>query len=161
MTEANLSSCTIPILNKKQEVVGVAHVDLADFEYLSQFTWRLLKTKGTNYAVRRDKGKTILMHREIVDAPDELTVDHRDRDGLNNIRKNLRLVTHAQNHQNKGVRADSSSKIRGVRLRSWGKWQARAKLGGKEIHLGTFDTSDDAELAIIEWRKGNMEFSND
>jgi hypothetical protein len=57
----------------------------------------------------------ILMHRLIMGAPDRLTVDHIDGDGLNNTRSNLRLATDSQNGGNMRV-VKSSSGFKGV---SW------------------------------------------
>jgi hypothetical protein len=65
--------------------------------------------------------------------------DHKDRDGLNNQRDNLRVATHAQNDQNRGLRRDNTSGYKGV---SWRKdkkkWQAHIKVNQHARHLGYF-----------------------
>ena len=73
----------------------------------------------------------------------------------------LRPVTNAQNNQNLlGARRDSTSGVRGVDWhRPRGKWRARAKLDGKDHHLGYFATAAEAEVVVIEWRQINMPYS--
>lgn len=73
----------------------LALVDDADFEYLNQFNWYYQAKDG--YAVRNEDGKTILMHRAILNVPVGFEVDHTDNNGLNNQRSNLRIATHQQN----------------------------------------------------------------
>ena len=88
-----------------------AIVDAADYDELSKYNWYAVKAPNTFYAVRHDpQGKTILMHRVILNAPDHLSVDHIDRDGRNNTRSNLRPCTHAQNMRNRPPNRNSSSK---------------------------------------------------
>lgn len=96
-----------------------------------------------------------------MNAPSRLKVDHRNHDGLDNRRANLRLTTHAQNLQNrKGARRESSSGVRGV---SWdtaqGKWKAGVKVGGNQIYLGRYAVLADAEAAASAGRQMYMTHS--
>ena len=52
---------------------------------------------------------TVLLHRVIAGTPVGMETDHRDRDGLNNRRNNLRNATIAQNRQNAAISADNTS----------------------------------------------------
>jgi len=56
------------------------------------------------------------MHREILNAPPALVVDHINHNGLDNRKKNLRLCTVAQNSMNQrpSRRKNKSSKYKGV-----------------------------------------------
>lgn len=45
-------------------------------------------------------GRKVLLHRLIMGEPEGLPVDHRDGDGLNNSRGNLRACTHSENRLN-------------------------------------------------------------
>ena len=66
------------------------------------------------------------MHRQILNAPKGMVVDHKDGNGLNNRKSNLRLCTPAQNVRNRRPALGSSSKYKGVsRDKSRRKWLAR------------------------------------
>ena len=76
-------------------------------------------------------------------------VDHIDRNPLNNAWSNLRDVTHAENCANGGLRKSNTSGVIGV---TWdaarGKWRAQARIGGKKVNLGRFDSKRDAEVTV-------------
>jgi len=95
-----------------------AQVDDEDYEYLNQWCWNI-KFKGKcQYAERVQwengvrKG-IIKMHKQIIGDYNGLSLDHIDRNGLNNQRSNLRLCTHKQNCANKNP-TGLASKYRGV-----------------------------------------------
>lgn len=130
-----------------------AIVDASDYDWLNQWKWSY---RPNGYAIRKEnvitddgklKRKTIRMHRIITNAPDNMEVDHINRNGLDNRRGNLRIVTHAQNMCNQKVRT-GTSKYKGV---IWynknNKWLARIRKNGKAIHLGYFVCEIEAALA--------------
>lgn len=137
-----------------------ALVDDADFESLSQFKWtatRAPKCK-TFYAVRQiyvdGKRKQMRMHRQLL--PGARYIDHKDRNGLNNQRENLRPCTQHQNlgnsvwknkHGFKGVRLDRRNKSN--------PWLAKIFNGTRTLHLGNFSKKEEAALA---YDKKAMEF---
>lgn len=98
------------------------------------------------------------MHRLILGAGAKETVDHKDGDGLNNQRSNIRLCTVAQNVRNrrksslarssrfKGV-AYAPSKSSGIRTRKRNPWEARIWVGGRNKSLGRYSTEEDAARA--------------
>jgi HNH endonuclease len=100
--------------NKMKEIVlskdKVALVDDADYDFLSQWKWYAsLESRGTKwYAVRwsrkeeHGEGKRfkIRMHRAVMGLPsfdDQMVVDHKDGNSLNNQRINLEVVTQEEN----------------------------------------------------------------
>lgn len=94
--------------------------------------------------------KFFLLHRLIainfIDNPNNYeTVDHVDRDRLNNNISNLRWASYSQQNQNKKKKKNCSSKFKGV---SWDKnnckWRVRITLNGKKQHFGFFDYEIDA-----------------
>jgi len=101
-----------------------AIVDADDYERLNKYKWCVSKTRHTNYAMRRTKGKrvkgkrvkrkTIMMHRFILNAPRGLVVDHINHNGLDNRKSNLRLCTRAENSYNSRSFNNKSSKYKGV-----------------------------------------------
>lgn len=123
-------------------------VDDSDYEWLNQWKWYY----HHGYAQRSEKvnghGTTVLMSREIMDAPAGMEADHWDNDTLNNRRKNLRVVTHAENGRNRRLDRDSISGLKGVRQdQRSGKWNAHIQADGEQIHLGIYDTSQEAAYA--------------
>src|SRR4030066_295203 len=97
-----------------------ATVDDEDFKYLMQWNWCAIKGRKTFYAVRHDGilpfRKSVSMHSVIMDTPKGMKTDHKDNDGLNNTRKNLRICTNTQNLQNAKKHSDNTSGYKGV---SW------------------------------------------
>jgi hypothetical protein len=78
-----------------------------------------------------------------------MEVDHRDGDGLNNRRSNLRCATHAQNNQNK-VMQPHSSRFKGVYWKQKDqRWVAYITANGKRYHLGSFRHEEDAAQARL------------
>jgi hypothetical protein len=133
-------------LTQGQEVI----VDDEDFEWLNQWKWYAQKGGHTWYAVRCDRGGSalvsVLMHREILKAPKGFDVDHRDGNGLNNTRSNIRVCTHSQNMMNRGRQANKTTKFKGVYKHGNG-WRAQLKKNGKNMHYGTYSTPDAAARA--------------
>ena len=125
-----------------------AIVDAEDYPRLSQYTWFAEGTSRNCYAARKEAGKSIKMHREVMQAPEHLVVDHIDHNGLHNRKQNLRLCTFAQNCRNTRRTARSSSKYKGV---CWNKrnrkWAAAIRFENKTYHLGYFDNELDAAHA--------------
>lgn len=80
--------------------------------------------------------------------PEDMDVDHEDRNRSNNVWKNLRLATRTQNNMNGGIRSDNKSGVRGVGfIKATGKWYARIKSDGEMMHLGHFVNKGDAIAA--------------
>lgn len=120
----------------------VAIVDDEDFEKVNQRQWY----KGTRgYAEAKANGKSVFMHRLILDAPVGMQVDHANQDKLDNRKCNIRLATASQNAANRNKRVDSSS-YKGVRKKRR-KWRAEIDKGGKTHYLGYFISAKKAALA--------------
>ena len=125
-----------------------AIVDAEDYEWLNQHKWHVLKHGRTEYAGSYQDGKYIKMHRVLLSAPAGLVVDHRDGNGLNNRKSNLRLCTHQENIYNQRPRLGAKSRFRGV---CWHKrrrrYEARIQKDGKRYSLGSF--ADEIEAAVV------------
>ncbi len=119
-----------------------ALVDAADYEWLNQWRWHW----HGGYAMRYERRKRIFMHRQIMQAPEGVPVDHMDGNRAHNYRSNLRLCTGAENMRNTTKQAGTSSRFKGVYLdRRLGKWRAAIYLKGRCIYLGRF--ADEVEAA--------------
>jgi len=126
-----------------------AYVDAADYEWLSQWDWYM---GSSGYAVRHEKGKGILMHRQIMQPPKGMVVDHIDGNRANNCRFNLRVCTPQENTLNQRKQSGLSSRFKGVGYcKRRRKWYARISFRGDEIWLGCF--TDEVEAARAYDRK--------
>lgn len=75
-------------------------------------------------------------------------IDHKDGDGTNNRKSNLRVVSKAENALNKARQRNNKSGVVGVCfLNREQKWRARINKGGKEITIGLFSDFESAALA--------------
>jgi hypothetical protein len=130
----------------------VALVDDADFEWLNQWKWSALERKGIFHVKRSEDGKIIYMHRLIFGLSDKnILCDHRDRNGLNNQRDNLRTATRSENNCNIASHRNSSSKYLGVHFfKRDSKWCAHIEKAGKKKNLGYFETEEAAAIAYNE-----------
>lgn len=144
----------------------VAIVDKDDFDRLNKYKWYY---EDSGYACRRKTfgyydNKKVYMHREILgDITDKNVVDHINRDGLDNRKLNLRIVTQSHNMFNTGLRRNNSSGYKGV-SKSGNRWRASIHIDGKSKHLGTFATKEEAarkynEVALQEY--GDIAYINE
>jgi hypothetical protein len=129
-------------------------VDQDIYYRLGHLKWQIRGNKKKFYAVRFVKtgpGHTTLLnlHREVINAPKGVLVDHKNGDTLDNRRANLRLATKSQNAQNiPKRRKNTSSQFIGVSYHKLHKkWTARIGYEGKSIWLGCFDTEIEAARA--------------
>jgi len=130
----------------------VTQVDDSDFDWLNQWKWSAMLTKsGIWYAVRNAtiaprKRKFTLMHRVILGLDGIEQGDHRDGDGLNNQRLNLRICTKLQNHYNRKTSENNACRFKGVR-KSGNRWRSTIWVNNNPVHLGTFDSKEAAASA--------------
>ena len=135
-----------------------AQVDSLDSD-LAALRWQARPGKRTWYAYRTvdiaGKCINVAMHRVILsrmlgrELSDSEQVDHINGDGLDNRRSNLRLVDSRLNARNRRTRRDSSTGVRGVE-QIGRKYRARINVAGKHIHLGVFETLDEAKDAYAQ-----------
>jgi hypothetical protein len=83
-------------------------------------------------------------------------IDHRNGDGLDNQRHNLRPAGQSLNNANKRPVRRRVSRFKGIHLHECGKWEARIKFGGRNRYLGLFADEEAAAraydaAAIAEW----------
>lgn len=140
-----------------------AQIDACFYEALRGYTWTL----DANGYVRRtttinDKPLTEYLHRLVTFAPPGSIVDHISGDKTDNRGENLRLVTHAQNAQNKTKALPSTTGARGVsHTRTPGRFRAYVTVGRKQLSLGTYGSVEEAARAAEEGRRQHMTHSRE
>jgi hypothetical protein len=89
-----------------------------------------------NFQVRPGQWVSVRMHTFLTGWP---LVDHRNGDGLDNRRANLRPTSPAGNGQNKGLRTDNASGYKGVYWHTQSRrWRGQIYVDGRSVHLGSF-----------------------
>jgi hypothetical protein len=129
-----------------------ALVSADDIEWAAEGTWQARRNGNTHYAVmtiRHSQGRSeyVRMHKVVacrmgITGPP----DHKNRNGLDNRRTNLRPGPPKLNSANVRKRAGTSSKYKGVTWDiEYSKWRAKIRAGGRFYSLGRF--TDEAEAA--------------
>lgn len=131
----------------------VALVDDADYEaVMAAGPWYALvkADRQTVYAqrnIRRSNGERSgqYMHKFLTGWDQ---TDHRNGDGLDNQRDNLRPATGSENNRNSRLRKDNTSGFKGVQ---WDKqrrrWVAGIRVSGRQRQIGSYDNPVDAAHA--------------
>ena len=131
-----------------------AQVDDEDFYKINQYKWYAEIGTRISYAARSawnpetKKYRHLSMHAAILGIEySGLIVDHKDHDGLNNTRSNLRISSHSENLRNLRSHKDSSSGFVGVSLCPvTGKWVAQIQINKKKSYIGRFNTEIEAAI---------------
>lgn len=127
----------------------VATIDSADIDLVSGRNWFVaISGDGRPYVsskVPRSR-RRVFLHRFLLNPPDGMVVDHRNGNGLDNRRSNIRICTQAENVRNNRGVAGKTSQFKGVSF--WnGWWIATITSHGKQIRIGQFSTERAAALA--------------
>ena len=128
----------------------VALVDDEDFDRVNQFKWQAARANRNWYAIRGiripgKKNSTIRMHCFILGIK---KIDHRNTNGLDNQKENLRPATDSQNQANRRKQLGTSSKFKGVSFfKKKGKWHSDIYVSKQRISLGYYEQEEHAALA--------------
>lgn len=137
-----------------------AIVDDEWYDLLIQFKWHAIDSHPyIVYAARWKSGskprKAVRMHHVILGVDpielvnQRLVVDHIDRNGLNNIKSNLRIATRAENILNSSHCDDA----RGIYYEiSRNRWKAFC-LQPTKVYIGTYKTYEEAYLAKVKYEE--------
>jgi len=129
----------------------VALVDDEDYDWLITWKWCAWTKRGKNpifYAVTGIDYCIVHMHRLLCMYPKKpYVVDHINHNGIDNQKKNLRVVTNRFNVSHR--RNHGLSKYTGV-SRNNGKWRVLIQIDGENIPLGYFSNEYEAHLVYQE-----------
>lgn len=120
--------------------------DDEDHDKISNYIWCVVPNRNTFYVLSRiklgyKKYKTVRMHQLLIDAN---CIDHRDGNGLNNQKINLRASTTQQNNFNVGLTKRNKSGYKGVYKNPYNRYIACIRKSGKLYHGGCFSNIKDA-----------------
>ena len=131
----------IILYNKQCEEIARAIIDLDDIEKCKHYKWSY-KSDSSYVTSVQHLG---YLHRFIMDAPEDMVIDHANGNKLDNRKSNLRICTAEENAFNNKTYETNKSGYPGI---DWhkkaGKWRARIQVQGRQIHLGLFESLDEA-----------------
>ena len=127
------SKAYVTLLDRSNRIVGKAIVSGIDATKVVRYSW----SRDGAYAKTILGGRTFYMHHLIAGRPrNGMVVDHIDRNGLNNMRSNLRHVPKAINRYNSNVGSNNTSGTTGVYYDKADKrWEATIRKNGKKTYL--------------------------
>lgn len=138
----------------------VMKLDMDDLKFTQEYAWCAKKGRdeGRYYAIqsnRKDCKSYKLFHRVLF--PEYTQVDHINRDGLDNRRKNLRAVSSAENNINQKKRVDNKSGKTGIHYSNYDKcWIVQWPEDGKRKKKSFSESKygyDGAKLMAINHRQ--------
>lgn len=129
-------------------------IDSSDYDKVSKYAWHSKKSRSTYYAVHKSytsSGSLVIpMHRYILDAPKGSIIDHKNGNGLDNRRANLRFVTRQYNRANSLENKNKLDSLPKGVYKSKSKrnpYRAVLRTNGKNYHLGYYPTISEAHIA--------------
>lgn len=137
---------TLKTVNGADYMIDAEDLHLVDGRRV--FAKRLTPGSSTRYAFIPGNSRWTRLHVLIMQPPAGMDVDHRNGNGLDNRRANLRVTTHALNCANSRKRTTNTSGFKGVSFdRRRGNWRAYIVKDYKQRGLGRFSTPEAAAAA--------------
>lgn len=132
----------IPLTQNK-----IAIIDDSDYPLVSRHKWYAIFDGWNWYAGRKFNKRQQRMHNFLMRPPISVVIDHRDGNGLNNQRRNLRICTRSENLHRMREKQPHSSRFKGV---SWvkknQKWRAQIRGNFSVVYLGLYEDEREAAL---------------
>lgn len=143
------------IINSKKYGQKIVLLDDEDFEKVKKEKYSLSVTfdKTINnfyvaFTAKPQSSSSRLLHRYLLNPPKGMTVDHINRNPLDNRRCNLRICTQFENNQNQSH--NKSGKVGVSYNKRINKYIAYIKVNRKHITLGEFKNFKDAVKCRIQ-----------
>jgi hypothetical protein len=149
-------------------------LDDEDYEWAKDHNWHVqkeYKCKKDKFYVKRKRkisdgpgSSMIFLHQQIAKTPKGMVTDHINGDPLDNRRENLRVLTQAENMQNKKGFEEATSKFIGVyrtKVNKKNPWRTEVRIkdvyipcGKKQVFSGYYPTEEEAayarDLAVLK-----------
>jgi hypothetical protein len=140
-------------------------IDVDFLELVKKYKW--YEKNGYVRGAKACDNNKIFLHRLITNCPNNMVIDHINKDTLDNRLSNLRICTQKDNARNRDY--IKSNKHVGVKLVASGNYQACITVNYKTIYLGTFSEFEcavqarlDAEIKYFgEYSRSNYLVSTD
>lgn len=117
--------------------------DAEDWLRLKKYRWNVV----LGYAVAN--GGKLRFHREVMNPPDDMVIDHINLNRLDNRKENLRITTTRVNNINRAREYPSTTRFRGVSVYR-NKYRVTIRAEDKRIFLGDYDTFEEAKQVRLE-----------
>lgn len=142
----------VPLTQGYSTIIDAIDIELIDRSY------RILKRANGEpaYAITGYGNKTHSLHRQILERMQGRPLnrkehtDHKNNNGFDNRRSNLRFAAWTSNSQNMKKKSDSKQPYKGIQQLPSGRWSARITINKKTEHIGTFDTPEEAHEAYCQ-----------
>lgn len=119
-------------------------IDTEDLNKVKDYCWYISAKKYVTANQKDKSNKKVWLHRLVMDAHENEIVDHIDWDKSDNRKSNLRIATKSQNNTNIKRKSNNRSGYTGVKMAKSGKYVAQITANKHRVHLGTFDTIQEA-----------------
>ncbi|HLA29323.1 MAG TPA: AP2 domain-containing protein [Syntrophales bacterium] len=141
--------CFLGLTDKKGHIKHCTVIDAEDYPKVSNIRWGSTTTLDGRHYVRSSKHR-VSLHRFIVGLKKQETLDHKNRNPLDNRKDNLRLCPiETQNHWNTGPNRDSLHGFKGVWYhKERDRYVARIVCNGVKHWIGSYKTKEEAALAF-------------
>ncbi len=144
ITRNSNGEAVINIFNKNKEKIAETIVDEELWYKLSKFGWYLSK----KYIQASINCKVTMLHRYIMNCPDDKIIDHIDNNPLNNKKENLRIATLIENSYNSEKSTKTKNTYKGVyTMKNSIRYRTSIRKDNKDYYLGTYDTELQAAVA--------------
>lgn len=158
-----IGETTVMLIKSKNGLFEVK-IDTKNIERVSQHTWSIEGYPSRIYVSHRGRKITNLkLHRFIMNCPEDMVIDHCNRDRLDNRESNLKICTLAENLQNKS-KTNISNKSSGIKNIVWdksrNKWKVSIEKNGQRHNIGRYDSLEEAKLWADMAREEHHHFDN-
>lgn len=133
----------IILCNRFNEPHSRTLIDLDDIDKVKDIRWCY---NGNGEVHNREVGS---LHRFIMNAPDDMVVDHINHNRLDNRKQNLRICTARENSFNKKIGINNTSGYKGI-IKINGRYRVTISCDNIHYNLGTFNTIEEALKAYKE-----------